>query len=327
MNYICTDRGGEGCPCHLMEAGRCYTCTMTARGYCSCEEKAGWQGVCPYTEYLQQGSTIREGPRDRLSAFPVLRKTSCAPGLHVIRTAVPAGLAEQCMAGGTYMMVQALGWRTPISLLGAGLQETGLDGRGTDGMGTGRSGGWLEFLIKTAGPKTRELIRLAETEGVWQMAGPYGNGLPGMEQLKKLPRLTIARGVAAAPLIHLLSGTEPTGDCILYIDDEGLPESFLADYLNGWVRHEVRLGEETVEKKLQQQIRQETESGRPVLLLVSPYYADLLCRGLSIEQQALVVRPNPANLCCGMGLCGACSHTDRDGVTVKLCKCSQAVIK
>ena len=44
------------------------------------------------------------------------------------------------------------------------------------------------------------------------------------------------------------------------------------------------------------------------------------------EKEQLII-PNPANLCCGTGLCGSCSHTDKDGLTVRLCKCSPVVIE
>ena len=309
MNYICGDRGTEHCPCHLMEAGRCYTCTMISSGCCSCEDKAGWQGVCPYAEYIQQGGMMQAGPWDQLSAFRILSKTDFTAGLSVIRVEAQPGLAGRCSRIGTYMMAGALGWRTPLSVLRCS-----------------RSG-WLEFLVKETGSKTRELMRQAEDSGGWQLAGPYGSGLPGSEQLTGFPELVIARGVAAAPLIHMLNEAELPEKCISYLDDEGLPEPFLQEYLGDMPYNRVCLRERETQELLRGHICRKTGEGKPVLALVSPYYADLLCGGLSEEQKVLVIRPNPANLCCAMGLCGSCSHTDKDGVTVKLCKCSQTVIK
>ena len=46
MEYKCVDRGSARCPCALMEAGQCYTCTMSRKGKCDCS--VDWQGVCPY---------------------------------------------------------------------------------------------------------------------------------------------------------------------------------------------------------------------------------------------------------------------------------------
>ncbi len=308
MNYICGDRGTEYCPCHLMQTGQCYTCTMESEGRCSCEERAGWQGTCPYSEYLQQGGIIRPDPWDQTAAFQVLGKTSFSPDLAAVRVEASPGLVQRCRRAGAYMMAEAFGWRTPLSVLRS-------------------EAGFLEFLLKTAGPKTRHLAETAEREGIWYMTGPYYNGLPGSEQMEELPELIIARGVAAAPLVHMLEEAERPEYCISYLDNAGLPESFLQKYLADLDYQPMTLKDEETQKHLHRLICRKAKEGKQVLLLVSPYYADLLCRGLSERQKSLVIRPNPANLCCAMGLCGSCSHTDEDGVTVKLCKCSRAMIK
>jgi hypothetical protein len=264
--------------------------------------------MCPYSEYVQQGGMIRPAPWDRPSAFQILSKTSFAPDLTVIRVKASPGLVHRCCRAGTYMMAEAFGWRTPLSVLRS---ESGV----------------LEFLVKAAGVKTGCLMEAAERENIWYMTGPYYNGLPGSEQMTELPQLIIARGVAAAPLVHMLEGAELPDYCILYLDDEGLPELFVQEYLEGMPYERISLRNEEVQSRLRCLIRRNAEEEKPVLLLVSPYYADLLCSGLSERQQRIVIRPNPANLCCAMGICGSCSHTDVDGVTVKLCKCSQPMIK
>ena len=112
------------------------------------------------------------------------------------------------------MMAEAFGWRTPLSVLRS-------------------ESGFLEFLLKSAGPKTGYLMEAAEREGIWYITGPYYNGLPGSEHMKELPELIIARGVAAAPLVHMMEGAELPDYCILYLDDEGLPELFVQEYLEG----------------------------------------------------------------------------------------------
>ena len=308
MNYVCSDRGTEQCPCNLITMGQCYTCTMVQEGRCSCEEKAGWQGTCPYSEYMHQDGIIRSAPWDQPVAFQILSKTSFAPDLAVIRAEASPGLVQQCCRAGVYMMAEAFGWRTPLSVLRS---ESGV----------------LEFLVKAAGVKTGCLMEAAERENVWYMTGPYYNGLPGSEQMTELPQLIIARGVAAAPLVHMLEGAELPDYCILYLDDEGLPEPVLQDYLEGIPYERISLRNEEMQRSLRCLIRKNAEEEKMILLLVSPYYADLLCSGLSEAERALVIRPNPANLCCAMGLCGSCSYTDGDGVTVKLCKCSRHMIK
>ena len=79
MSYICADRGTDCCPCALMEAGQCYTCGMISRGKCDCN--SGWQGVCPYSEYVMRGKTSSPGKADRL--FTVEEKEDFAPDFSV----------------------------------------------------------------------------------------------------------------------------------------------------------------------------------------------------------------------------------------------------
>ncbi len=333
VNYICVDRGTERCPCHLMEAGQCYTCTMVREGVCNCEDAAGWQGSCPYTEYLQQGGRVLESESDCLSQFDVLNKISYGSSLYMVRLDVPLGFAERCRRPGAYVMAEALGWRTPVSVLRA---EALTGGRGT-----------VDFLVKAAGPKTLALTADGCTR--WKVAGPYENGLLHGERrwkgmLGQAPgndMLVVARGTAAAPLINLLHSPEvPENlkECWrILLDDEALPEGFKEEYLNGWEYERVSLtdGEELervrglVRERLRKQAT-ETSEHRPdalAALFVSQYYAEKLMEGLTAAEKNRVILPNPANLCCAMGLCGACSHTDQDGVTVRLCKCSRAVVE
>jgi len=331
VKYICTDRGSDACPCHLMEAGQCYTCTMVRDGICACEDAAGWQGVCPYTEYLQQGGKVLEPPTNCVSQFDVLSKTCFGPDLYVVKMAVPRGFAEACMRPGAYIMAEAMGWKTPLSVLRAAISS---DGHGE-----------AEFLLKAAGPKTKALTE----DGccVWNVTGPYFNGLLNGENLlhqirKGFEVLVIARGTAAAPLIHLLHCPESAGSlkrrCRILLDDEALPERFREEYLKGWEYERVSLTDaedlESVRKLLEEKLRkqsEETPEHEPVqvaaALLVSQYYGAKLTEGLTEKEKQQIAVPNPANMCCSMGLCGACSHTDQDGVTVRLCKCSRTVVE
>ena len=63
MTYVCKDRGTEHCPCALMATGQCYTCNMIKAGRCDC--LSGWQGVCPYTEFYQNGKKTLERRKTR----------------------------------------------------------------------------------------------------------------------------------------------------------------------------------------------------------------------------------------------------------------------
>lgn len=345
VGYVCVDRGGQRCPCHLMEAGQCYTCTMTRTGICSCEDAAGWQGVCPYTEFMQQGRAAVRGEPDRLLEVDVLSKIYYGGGLFVIRLSSPAGFAEACLRPGAFLMIEALGCRTPFSVLRSQRQ-----GRG----------GFVELAVKAVGPKSSALTgsggsgnwKADDSEGWkaagserWKVAGPYYNGLLGGEKLTTWadePLLVVARGMAAIPFLAARQLPELAGlRAVLYLDDETLPEPFLEEYLSGQPFSRICLGDkedrERVSEILTEAVRQEGKSEgkgegaekekQHVMLLTSPYYEDLLTEKMTAEEKGRLVVPNQANLCCALGLCGSCSYTDRDGMTVRLCKCGPNVLE
>lgn len=338
MKYVCADRGSRRCPCHLMAAGQCYTCTMIRTGQCSCEDAAGWQGVCPYTEYMQNGSKAVAAMPERLSELPVLSKIHYGGGLFVVRLGVSAGFAESCRRPGAYLMAEALGCRTPVSVLRAE-------------AGGGRS--HVELAVKAVGPKSAALTGVEPGSGCggmgwknahpapefWRVAGPYYNGLLHSESLLDgKPVLVIARGTAAAPFLAIReeldrSGSRPE----VYLDDEALPETFLEEYLTGQVYERIRLNQRADLERMRQALRERIGEAEPsgnektgparVMLLVSPYFVDQLTQNMTEAQKQRLILPNPANLCCGMGFCGSCSHTDDGGTTVRLCKCSRTVLE
>ena len=319
MGYVCVDRGSLRCPCHLMAAGQCYTCTMTRTGRCSCEDAAGWQGVCPYSEYMRRGETAVSREPDSLWETEVLKKIDYGNGLFVVRLAVSAGFAEACQRPGAYLMAEALGCRTPISVL-----RTRRQGRD----------GFVELAVKAAGPKSEELTK----KNTWRIAGPYYGGLLRGETLPPAggKLLVIARRVAAAPFLALRQLPEWADmEAEVYLDDETLSEAFVEEYLCGQVFETIRLNEEIdlerMKRLLQQRIRtgcgDGTEPAQAAMVLVSPYFMKRLTEDLSAEEKETLIVPNPANLCCGTGLCGSCSHTDSDGLPVRLCKCSPTVIE
>lgn len=317
MEYICADRGGDGCPCHLMEAGQCYTCTMVREGVCSCEDATGWQGVCPYTEWKQGGKETKSGlesKKNRLSQFSVLSKIPFAQDLFVVQLSVSLGFAEKCQALGSYVMAESLGWPMPISVLRCQSHK-----------------GIVELLIKAEGPKSQALLQ----QDKWNVAGPYRNGLlhlTGTNSMKAgaKPHVVVARGTAVAPLINLLNSPEGFGrmkpsSCgiEIYLDDEALPVKWKEEYLQGWPYERISLRETEQMEKIKNIIFENIHNNEnPVFLLVSEYYIKNLTKGLEKAEMNRIIIPNPANMCCSEGICGACSHTDEDGVTVRLCKCN-----
>lgn len=153
-----------------------------------------------------------------------------------------------------------------------------------------------------------------------------------------------ARAAAAEKKQRLTSGLR------LLIDADKLTADFLTDYLKTQDGQLIPWQPIRLASEMERAAVLIAES-RQTLFLASPYYAaqakkaflksaafdgaacvqDSTC-GLKDREDAIsqarnrcLLLPNHANICCGIGICGACSETDGDGVTVRKCKCAQTV--
>lgn len=177
------------------------------------------------------------------------------------------------------------------------------------------------------------------------------------------PLLVIAKGTAIAPFINMLeqfcqAGTQDistacqtqslTPGLRLLIDADKLTADFLTDYLKTQEGQSIPWQPIRLASEMERAASLIAES-RQTLFLASPYYAaqakkaflknaafDGAARvqhstcGLKDREDAIsqarnrcLLLPNHANICCGIGICGACSETDGDGVTMRKCKCVQ----
>lgn len=150
------------------------------------------------------------------------------------------------------------------------------------------------------------------------------------------------RAAAAEKKQRLVSGLR------LLIDTDKLTADFLTDYLRTQDGQPIPWQPIRLASEMERAAVLIAES-RQTLFLASPYYAaqakkaflksaafdgaacvqDSTC-GLKDREDAIsqarnrcLLLPNHANICCGIGICGACSETDGDGVTVRKCKCAQ----
>ena len=153
-----------------------------------------------------------------------------------------------------------------------------------------------------------------------------------------------ARAAAAEKKQRLTSGMR------LLIDADKLTADFLTDYLKTQDGRPIPWQPIRLASEMERAAALIAES-KQTLFLASPYYAaqakkaflksaafdgaarvqDSNC-GLKDRENAIsqarnrcLLLPNHANICCGIGICGACSETDGDGVTVRKCKCAQIV--
>ena len=311
MAYICVDRGTDKCPCILMEVGQCYTCSMIREGKCNCP--ADWQGVCPYTEYQQAGGKIIN--QRTLQSFIVVDSKAFSDNLKVVVLETPLGFALKCKKTGTFLMVEQEGFKVPLSVLRSDLKG---------------DRGYIHLAFYVTGPKTTALDVRSEKGESWNITGPFYNGLTNSEAFDQQNlSLVLGKGIAVMPLIN--QREKLWGNLAeMYIDTEKLPQAFLSEYM-GDVEYKVA----DLADNLQQTIENldkaynyclsTTEKKPNIFLMVSPYYVNSILEKSHFPMDCIIF-PNHSNMCCGEGVCGACSFTDKEGITVRGCKCNDVII-
>lgn len=309
MTYDCMDKGSDKCPCVLIEAGQCYVCGMIRNGKCNCNND--WTGVCPYTEYRQRGERPAELKEER--QMHVVERKDFSESLTAVTLKVPIGYAHKCKKLGAFVMVRdedCMQWPVPISVAKSYVEDN--EGR-------------ILLIINSNGPKTRKLLKRCSVGSVWNIKGPFYSGILGSGRFNpKAKTVVAAKGIALMPLLNIKDRV--INNLVkFFLDKSKLPEEFISTYLNDMEYDEVDMNGDI--KKLCSMMKQSFDScfeetgQRPnLMLMVSPYFADEISKNLHMDKGEIIL-PNHSNMCCGEGICGACSYTDKDGTTVRQCKC------
>lgn len=306
VSFDCIDAGSENCPCYLATTGDCLTCTrLQGKNECDCR----WKGVCIYNEFIQ-GNRKVNNPRHEFEAA-LVEKKYYGEDLVVLVLQVDKGFALKASKPGSYLFLRGSGleafYDIPISVMKADPEN-----------------GRLHLAIKIISAKTKALLE--EEENV-RVRGPYRNGIQGIGEIldrknRHNKTLVIAKGIGIAPGLLLADYFKNTCQVDFIVDAEKISKELVGDYLSdgpGTVKY-MTLIEPASQEKLKKIL--EEEDYKSILVLASDYYVDTLGRlARGIAKDSVVAVSNNVHICCGEGLCGACTCMDKNGQTVKMCKC------
>ena len=310
--FECIDAGTENCPCYLAESGNCLSCSRLAGKECS---SCQWHGVCIYNEYIQNGKVIKNTRQEQEVKIVSKKRYDEETALFVLD--VGKGMAMKCFMPGTYIFLrreESQGYfNVPIAVMNADVEK-----------------GYIKIMVKAISAKTKFLI---EEEEKLFIRGPYKNGVFGVEHIndllkqskmeKKPPRiLIIAKGIGMAPaekLVQFLAGWCPA---TIMLDGAKVTDEMIEDCLED-EPDDYYLIDMAKEEDLEL-LEQELESGdyAALCLFTSDFFANLIgtaAQELGFEGKILL--SNNFNICCGEGICGACSIAGENGETIKMCKC------
>jgi len=317
-NTLCADAGTVNCPCPLAETGDCLICSRLAgKDCCDCS----WSGVCVYNEYIQNGSIVRN--RREGKVVPILKKTWYGKDLLVLVLQVSRGFALQAAQPGSFVFLRA-----PEGLLYSDVPVSVMKVEIDDGR--------LYLALKIFSGKTKAI---ASEQNHLFLRGVYRNGLlgKGVSALSKPEAvhhekwLILTRGTGFAPAVNLLQWLPKTVSVDLVTDPENIEQELIRDYLECCPKPE-RADDERNQFKMKTALLMEAihsckqEDYDRIVILASDYFIGTIARQLEIPLEKLIFSNN-FHMCCGEGICGACSHVTGPGEVKKMCKCRLAELK
>lgn len=310
-NMDCIDSGTENCPCYLAATGDCLICSrLQGKSCCDCL----WKGVCIYNEFIQGGGHVNN-PRQEFNA-PILSKQTVLEDLCTLTLSVGRGFALKAALPGSYVFLQAPDGQpysqAPISI-----------------MSTDADRGSITVLVKGISAKTKAICM---QEDKLTLRGVYRGGISGLETIQGrfgriLPDsklLILTKGVGFAPAVNLLHWAGQQTPAALVADTDKIHPQVVWDQLPPeFPKEQVQLASLTQylePEKLHQRIEEE---GFTILaVLASDFYIEEFRQLLAhMPKPPAFIYSKNVNLCCGEGVCGACSCVSADGTVYKRCKC------
>lgn len=305
----CIDNGHEGCPCTLAQSGNCLVCSRLNGGTC---DDCSWQGACVYALYEQNGRQIIQERKNRL--LPIKEVRTYGPNLKVFVLEADKGFCQKAGTAGAFVFV-----KTPETHDWFGAPISVLKSQPDHGL--------VHLAVCACGPKTNRVLQ--ETKAL-HVRGVYYNALSGQRGLLLDPEETFvfAKGVAIAPLRNYLDGgsrySRQLQNMYLFADLEKTGMDFFQDYFGDLAVRAVEIRDFAKEGLCSLERLDHLEAqclGRArinVLALTSPYYVSQIQRAVGAGK--MILRPTEGNMCCGEGICGACTKIDAYGRMIRRCK-------
>lgn len=307
----CIDAGSEYCPCKLAETGECILCSqMHGKCFCDC---LNWKGVCIYQEFFNNGQKAKKGREKFYCNIEEIKNYN--EELIILKMKVTHKLALDLVKPGSYIFVcpdDDSSFDTPISII-----ESDIDND------------LVTIAVEIRGIKTKKLLGFS-TNDLINIRGPYWNGIFGLKNIEKQIKtkcLVVGRGIGIAPMIPIirkLNIQECNINCIL--DYASLDDNFALDYIKKYKTNNQTLnlldkGELTNEFKsiiyrnIKDGVNYIHVGGADILTCKIIEYLNELNM-----KEIMLSCCNNFKMCCGEGICGACTARYKGHKVKRFCK-------
>lgn len=307
----CSNYATDTCPCVLAESGKCIVCSM-CRGeeYCTCSDTVSF---CIQQELINHGGRAKQPHHSMRCEVSYVKEYGDV--FRFIRVVVPnAGDFNKL---GAYVFVRVNEnpfFDVPISVLYEDY-----------------SSGTIGLIIQMVGIKTESFRSVRKGDHVY-VRGPYYNGVQGRSAVAHLHdgrAAVICRGIGFIPSLHVISALWRNNNSVdVYLDWGRFSKPILEFFKR---LQEIHVNEVTICN----QDGELTEDFNRIAAKAGDGGVELIHLGLSdyllkqaiptIEQNDRLHRTaisciNNSHICCGEGICGACTKDIGADHTVHLCK-------
>lgn len=308
----CIDCGTEFCPCKLAEAGECIMCSqLQGKCFCDC---CNWKGVCVYQEFYNNGNKAKEGRKTY--NCNMTKVDNLEDGLIMIKFEVPHKLAIDLVKPGSYIFIRTdenYFYDIPISIMDSNI-ETNI----------------VTIVIEARGIKTKRLLDSKEGEEI-VIRGPYWNGVFGIDNINNLSNdncLVLARGIGLAPMMPVVRRLREKENSVeLFVDTAPFKDDFSKEYVTEYSLESKEtnlLGKGVLSDEgrfiIQHSIRDKNIkhihlAGADILTYSVIEFLDEVG-----EKDVTLSCCNNFKMCCGEGICGACTARFSGHRVKRFCK-------
>lgn len=312
MNYEmidCIDAGTPYCPCHLAETNECILCSqLQGKEFCDCKN---WKGTCIYQELIWNNNESK-AERETYKGV-IVQKREIEKGLVEFVIETNHELCKQLCSPGSYAFLRTPEtteyFDVPISIVESDIQKNR-----------------LLMIIEIEGIKTKKIYEKEEGDTLL-VKGPFWNGVLGLKNVgtcKNKNVLLVARAIGLAPMIPVLKKLYRQNNNISLVIDKGKYEDvFIKDFLRKYPCNVLEI--ETLYKgDLTQGFGEKLEDfiGNHKVGHIHISGPDILILQIlkNINGRTKTSCCNNAKMCCGQGVCGACTTRFEGHVVKRLCK-------
>ncbi len=304
----CVDVGSDFCPCYLAETNDCITCSiLQGKDFCDCN----WRGTCIYQEYVWNGNKRKESRE--ITESDILEKIKINDEVIILKLKVTKTLARQLREPGSYIFIRNINtsdkFNIPMSVMDSNEIE-----------------GYIYIAYHIVGTKTKR-INLDNKKLL--IKGPYWNGVFGLKNLKRVSNeecLIVTRGISQAPALLVIKKLIKNKNNVTFILDKGrMGKVFIKQYMKQInTNNKLNIIESNVKNAEGKNLIKDILIKKNIKLIYSggsdSHHYSILNIIDNLKVNPLLVITNNNKICCGEGVCGACSYRDSNGTVIKTCK-------